>query len=73
MLIQGGKARQDATANHPGGAGRFQPLKKHIQAFECPFQIDSPEATDHAGYHHIQDNKLLQFHLLLRQPETNIC
>lgn len=31
-----------------------------------------PEATDHAGYHQIQNNKLLQFHLLLGQSEI-IC
>lgn len=73
MLIEGGKARQDPAANHPGGAGRLQPLKEHIQAFECPFQTHSPQATGHAGYHHIQDNKLLQLHLLLGQPEINIC
>lgn len=37
------------------------------------FQMDLPETTDHACYHHIQDNKLLQFHLLLGQSEIIIC
>lgn len=33
----------------------------------------SPKTTEHAGYHQIQDNKLLPFHLLLCESGTKSC
>lgn len=65
-------------------AGRFRlwKLNKHnlfqMQFFKFPFRCDSeaehsPETTEHAGYHHIQDYKLVAFHLLLWESEASFC
>lgn len=44
-----------------------------LSRFRCDSDEDhSPETTEHAGYHHVQDNKLLPVNLLLGESETNI-
>lgn len=75
MLVESGQGGQDSSENNPGGQQTTvdkcwlidanRPVIKRTGSISLEqSRGDSPEATEHAGYHHIQDDKLAH-HVLL--------
>lgn len=85
MLVQRTQAGQDATENHPdGGRGQSEAQCKIVvvmpdvsmeerELVEEEEEAHSPETADHAGQHHVQDDKLPPFHLPPGESEADIC